>query len=167
MTCTNHGSPGYDLLVALQLDLSPQVDRMLLHGVGCAGGLSIMRAAAQITSGASLRRKPARVLAFACELCTPNFRNELAYAEHCTDPDQVCIAGALFSDAAAAFVLCNEYAMVEDKNFTPVFELIEWGTSLIPDTIEHLSFYADMDGALLVPLSISKIHLKAMVYANT
>ncbi|KAJ5316723.1 hypothetical protein N7508_001231 [Penicillium antarcticum] len=146
VTCTNHGSPGYDLLVARQVGLSPQVDRMLLHGVGCAGGLSIMRAAAQIASGASLRRKPARILAFACELCTPNFRNELVHAEKCAHPDRVCIAGALFSDAAAAFVLCNEYAMANDENVTPVFELVEWGTSLIPDTIEHLSFYADIDG---------------------
>ncbi|KAJ5991292.1 hypothetical protein N7522_011499 [Penicillium canescens] len=126
VTCTNHGSPGYDLLVVRQLGLSPQVDRMLLHGVGCAGGLSIMRAAAQIASGASLRRKSARILAFACELCTPNFRNELAYAEKCADPDQ--------------------YAMAKDENVTPVFELVEWGTSFIPDTIENLSFYADIDG---------------------
>ncbi|KAJ6052581.1 uncharacterized protein N7446_007221 [Penicillium canescens] len=123
VTCTNHGSPGYDLLVVRQLGLSPQVDRMLLHGVGCAGGLSIMRAAAQIASGASLRRKSARILAFACEL-----------------------SGALFSDAAAAFILCNEYAMAKDENVTPVFELVEWGTSFIPDTIENLSFYADIDG---------------------
>ncbi|OGE48862.1 hypothetical protein PENARI_c025G10116 [Penicillium arizonense] len=146
VTCTNHGSPGYDLLVVQQLGLSPQVDRMLLQGVGCAGGLSIMRAAAQIASGASLQRKAARILAFACELCTPNFRNELAYAEKCADPDQVCIAGALFSDAAAAFILCNEYAMAKDENVTPVFELVEWGTSFIPDTIEHLSFYVGTDG---------------------
>ncbi|KAJ5776518.1 uncharacterized protein N7511_001529 [Penicillium nucicola] len=146
VTCTNHGSPGYDLLVARQLGLPADVDRTLLQGVGCAGGLSIMRAAAQLASGASLRKRPARLLAFACELCTPNFRNELAHAENCADPDQVCIAAALFSDAAAAFVLINEYAMIMDEPGTPVFELVEWGTSLIPDTIDQLSFYADKEG---------------------
>ncbi|KAF7586241.1 hypothetical protein BBP40_009210 [Aspergillus hancockii] len=105
-----------------------------------------MRAAAQLASGASLRQQPARILAFACELCTPNVRQYLVNAEQCADPDQISIAGALFSDAAAAFVLCNEYAMAEDERSTPVFQLIEWGSALIPDTIEHMGFYADTDG---------------------
>lgn len=139
---------------------------MLLQGVGCAGGLSIMRAAAQVASGASLQRKAARILAFACELCTPNFRNELAYAEKCADPDQVCIAGALFSDAAAAFILCNEYAMTKDENVTPVFELVEWGTSFIPDTIEHLSFYVGTDGSFPVSSSISGNALRSIICTN-
>ncbi|KAJ5661552.1 uncharacterized protein N7477_009168 [Penicillium maclennaniae] len=146
VTCTNQGNPGYDLLVARKLNLAPHVDRMLLHGVGCAGGLSILRAAAQIAGGASLRRRPARILAFACELCTPNLRHYLALAEKCTESDPVNIAGALFSDAAAAFVLCNEYAMAENEQDTHVFELLEWGYDLIPDTIEHMSFHADIDG---------------------
>jgi type III polyketide synthase len=105
-----------------------------------------LRAAAQIAGGASLRRKPARILAFACELCTPNLRHYLSLAENSTESDQVNIAGALFSDAAAAFVLCNEYALAGNEQVTPVFELLEWGYDLIPDTIEHMSFYADIDG---------------------
>ncbi|KAJ5293398.1 uncharacterized protein N7443_009351 [Penicillium atrosanguineum] len=138
VTCTNSGNPGYDLLVARHLNLPPHVDRMLLHGVGCAGGLSILRAAAQIAGGASLRRKPARILAFACELCTPNLRHYLSLAETCTEADQPNIAGALFSDAAAAFVLCNEYAMAGNEQVPRLFELLEWGYDLIPNTIEHI-----------------------------
>jgi type III polyketide synthase len=147
VTCTNQGNPGYDFLVARKLNLPPHVDRMLLHGVGCAGGLSILRAAAQIAGGASLRRKPARILAFACELCTPNVRHCLSMAERSMDSDQANIAAALFSDAAAAFVLCNEHAMTQDKQVTPQFELLEWGCDLVPGTAEYMTFYAGVDGS--------------------
>ncbi|CAG7918058.1 unnamed protein product [Penicillium olsonii] len=146
VTCTNQGNPGYDFLVARQLKLPLNVDRTLLHGVGCAGGLSILRAAAQIAGGASLRRKPARILAFACELCTPNVRHYLSMAEISVDSDRANIAAALFSDAAAAFVLCNEYALAQDEQVTPQFELLEWGCDLVPDTAEHMTFYADISG---------------------
>ncbi|KAF3401899.1 Polyketide synthase 5 [Penicillium rolfsii] len=146
VTCTNSGNPGYDFFVARELNLSPHVDRTLLHGVGCAGGLSILRAAAQIAGSASLRRKPARILAFACELCTPNIRQYLSTAERSPDSDQANVAALLFSDAAAAFVLCNEYGIAQDEVVTPQFELVEWGHELVPDTAEHMTFYADIDG---------------------
>ncbi|KAF7594060.1 hypothetical protein BBP40_010197 [Aspergillus hancockii] len=140
-------NPGYDLLVNRKLGLSPNVDRMLLHGVGCAGGLAIMRAAAQIACGASMRRKPVRILAFACELCTLNVRHDLDAAEKSAGSDNISIAGALFSDAAAAFVLCNEYAMEEeDDEIAPLFQLLEWGNGLVPDTLEHMAVFAVVDG---------------------
>ncbi|KAL8908902.1 MAG: hypothetical protein Q9171_005245 [Xanthocarpia ochracea] len=65
VTCTNTGNPGYDLLVAQKLQLRHDLDRTLLHGVGCAGGLAALRAAAQLACGASLRRRPARILVHA------------------------------------------------------------------------------------------------------
>lgn len=150
VTCTSQGSPGYDLLVNQKLGLSPTVDRTLLHGVGCAGGLAIMRTAAQLACGATMRRRPARILAFACELCTPNVRFELAMAERCVDPANVSIVGALFSDAAAAFVLCNTYGM--DDDIKPKFQLLEWGNALIPDTIEHMTVDNDPSGKTMHPL---------------
>jgi type III polyketide synthase len=146
VTCTNQGNPGYDLLVAQRLNLPSTVERILLHGVGCAGGLAILRTAAQIACGATARGKPARVLAYACELCTPNVRHDLAEAEACADPADVSIAGVLFSDGAAAFVLCNEYGMLDNEDKDPLFQLIEWGNSTIPDTMQHMGFYADPIG---------------------
>jgi type III polyketide synthase len=143
VTCTNQGNPGYDLLVRRKLGLSFEVDRMLLHGVGCAGGLAIMRAAAQIASGATARGRPARILAFACELCSPNVRCELAAAEKSTSRD-VGIGGAIFSDGAAAFVLCNSLGLGEATK--PVFELLEWGTGTLPGTEHHMSFVTDPFG---------------------
>lgn len=53
VTCTNQGNPGFDVLVNERLGLSTSVERILLHGVGCAGGLAIMRTAAQLACGAT------------------------------------------------------------------------------------------------------------------
>jgi hypothetical protein len=86
---------------------------------------------------------PARILAFACELCSPNVRCELAAAEKSTSRD-VGIGGAIFSDGAAAFVLCNSLGLGEATK--PVFELLEWGTGTLPGTEHHMSFVADPFG---------------------
>ena len=124
---------------------------MLLHGVGCAGGLAIMRAAAQIACGATLRRKPVHILVYACELCTPNVCHDLASVEKSANSENISIVGALFSDASAAFVLCNEYAMAEDE-ITPMFQLLEWGNGLSPRyNGVHGFFFADVDGLLTLP----------------
>ncbi|THX06471.1 hypothetical protein D6D13_06477 [Aureobasidium pullulans] len=144
VTCTNQGNAGYDFLVNEKLGLSHSVDRTLLHGVGCAGGLAIMRTAAQLAHGATGRGRPARILCFACELSTPNVRYELDAAANCVDLSQLCIAGVLFSDAAAAFVLCNDLGMQEGVK--PVFELLEWDNALIPETLNDLTFHAEPTG---------------------
>ncbi|TLD34322.1 hypothetical protein PspLS_00339 [Pyricularia sp. CBS 133598] len=150
VTCTNQGNPGYDLLVAQRLGLSVGVDRTLLSGVGCAGGLAILRCAAQLAAGAAARGRPARILCFACEVCTPGMRRELANTDACgDDPADVSIAGALFADGAAAFVLCNELGMPEDQGIEvgkPLLQLLEWDNAIIPDTIQHLASYVDALG---------------------
>ncbi|KAL2838942.1 chalcone synthase B [Aspergillus pseudodeflectus] len=174
VTATNQGCPGYDLLVAKKLGLrlssspaGPALDRTLLSGVGCAGGLSVLRAAAQLACGASMRGKPARILAFACELCMPNGRHDLAEVAREGDPEGISIVAALFSDAAGAVVLCNEVALAEDREGSgngeggsedddddddddegvrPVYRLLEWGHDVIPDTIEHMGFSTEGDG---------------------
>ncbi|KAL2198291.1 thiolase-like protein [Corynascus similis CBS 632.67] len=145
VTRTDQGNPGYDLLVARRLGLPHTVDRTLLHGVGCAGGLAIMRAAVQIASGATARSKPARVLVFACELCTPNVRHDLAEAEACADPADVSIAGVLLADGAAAFVLCNDLGL-ELPPAEPLFQLLECGNQTLPNTLQHMGFYAESTG---------------------
>lgn len=142
MTCTNQGNPGYDVLVNQKLGLSATADRTLLHGVGCAGGLSVMRAAANMALAATARGRPARVLAYACELCTPNVRSELAAAEKSL-PEDVCVAAALFSDAAAAFVLVNNLGRGLCKAH---FELLTFENAVLPGTLEHMSFLAAPSG---------------------
>lgn len=142
VTCTNQGNPGYNLLVHEKLGLRSDVDHTLLHGVGCAGGLSIMRMAAQMALASTARRRPARVLAFACELCTPNVRSELAAAEKSSAED-VCVAAALFSDGAAAFVLTNGIGKSESK---ALFQLFAFDNAVIPGTMGHMSFFVNHSG---------------------
>nr|OQO24407.1 hypothetical protein B0A51_08626 [Rachicladosporium sp. CCFEE 5018] len=142
VTCTNQGSPGYDLLVHQQLGLSPGVNRTLLHGVGCAGGLSVIRAASQVVLAATARGKPAHVLGFACELSTPLLRRELADAAKSPARD-VSIASALFSDGAAAFLMTNDRGLGASK---PLFEVLACESALIPGTLGHMGCYADSQG---------------------
>lgn len=142
VTCTNQGSPGYNLLVHERLGLRSDVDHTLLHGVGCAGGLSIMRVAAQMALASTARRRPARVLAFACELCTPNVRSELAAAEKSSAED-VCVAGALFSDGAAAFVLTNGIGKGRRE---AKFQLLAFDNAVLPSTMSHMSYFVHESG---------------------
>ncbi|KAJ4372667.1 hypothetical protein N0V86_008030 [Didymella sp. IMI 355093] len=144
VTCTDQGSPGYDLFVGQKLQLLESVQRTLLHGVGCAGGLSALREAANLAEATSSRGRPARVLVFATELCSLFLRAELQIA--CKDNKNLHIAPALFSDASAALVVCNGLAMKDEQK--PIFELQEWGSALIPDTEDHMSYSVSPSGMI-------------------
>lgn len=142
VTCTDQGSPGYDLFVSQKLELPSSVQRTLLHGVGCAGGLSALREAANLAAAASSRGRPARVLVFATELCSLFLRAELQAA--CKDHKNLHIAPALFSDGSAALVVCNGLAMRAQQS--AVYELKEWGSALIPGTKDHMSYSVSANG---------------------
>ncbi|KAK8070443.1 thiolase-like protein [Apiospora hydei] len=154
VTCTNQGNPGYDVLVNRELGLDDNAERVLLHGVGCAGGVAIMRVASHIVLSFAARGRPARVLCYACELCTLTVRRELAEAEACTDKARLSIAGAIFSDGAAAFVLCNDAGLLSGRSNNevmgdarkPLFEVMEWGNATIPDTVQEMSFLTETSG---------------------
>jgi type III polyketide synthase len=146
VTCTDAGSPGYDHFVSQKLKLRPDVDRVLLHGVACAGGLSALRVAAGLAAGATQRGCPARILIFACELCSLHLRCDLVQA--CKNEGEASIAHALFGDAAAAMVLCNDLGLATDT--TPIYELLDWKNMIVPGTSEEMSFYMDPLGMLTI-----------------
>jgi type III polyketide synthase len=136
VTCTNGGHPGFDLLVIQKLGMPVDTDRLLINGTGCAGGLSALRAAANIASGSSLRGKAARVLVFSCELGSTYSRSALDQAAE--NPENFVIAPAIFSDGAAALVLCNEFAPeAKDRG---IYSIMDWKTTVLPDTY-HYSHY--------------------------
>jgi type III polyketide synthase len=95
-----------------------------------------MRVAAQVACAATLLKKPARILCFSCELNTPYVRHQYAEAEAAIDLDNMDIAGSLFSDAAGAFVLCNEYGL-DDVNQAK-FQLLDWERAVTPDTLHNM-----------------------------
>lgn len=132
-TGTNAGSPGYDLLVNGKLGVPAEAARMLLSGVGCAGGLAALRAAATIANDATLRGRPARVLGLACDLTSTNIRCDLAIlAEH---PEETRVSMALFSDAAAAFVVCNGLALEDEEGI--VYSVLDWESGVLKGTQGH------------------------------
>jgi len=144
VTCTDQSNPGYDLFVCQELGLGPNVQRVLLHGVGCAGGLSALRAAASIAAAASQRGRRARVLVMACEISSLSIQAEVQAA--CED-DKLHVAPALFSDGAAALAVCNGLAL-EDKQ-KPVFELKDWDSVVVPGTSSYISYDIEKHGTFL------------------
>ncbi|KAF5682722.1 chalcone synthase B [Fusarium denticulatum] len=129
-TGTNAGSPGYDLLVNERLGILPEAQRMLLSGIGCAGGLATIRTAATIANDATLRGRPACVLGFTCDVTSTNIRCDLKMISE--NPEEIRASMALFSDASAAFVICNSLGLKVNKN--AVYTVLDWETSVIPGT---------------------------------
>ena len=146
VTCTDQSNPGYDLFVCEKLGLEPGVQRVLLQGVGCAGGLSALRTAADIAAAALQKGRPARVLVMACELCSLFLRAELQHTLR--SGEELHIAPALFSDAAAAAVVCNSLAL--NENQTPIFELREWSSMVVPGTSGFMSYDIEKNGQRFV-----------------
>lgn len=148
MTATNHGCPGYDVLVAGKLGLSPTVDSTLLQGVGCSGGLSLMRAAANVAAAATARNRPACVLAYTCEICTAMLRYDLAEAERSADMSALSPAATMLSDGAAAFVLCNDRGRegLARGMGRECLQLLEWKNMVVPHTHADVGFFADPNG---------------------
>jgi alkylresorcinol/alkylpyrone synthase len=94
VSSTGIATPSLDARVAPELGLRPQVRRVPLFGLGCAGGVTGLATAARLARGEA----GATVLMVAVELCTLAFRFDGASRIE-------VIASALFGDGAAAAVL--------------------------------------------------------------
>ncbi|KAH8816107.1 thiolase-like protein [Xylogone sp. PMI_703] len=134
-TCTNSANPGFDHYVCKQLGIPNNVEKVLLHGVGCSGGLAAIRTAASLALGASFRRRKARILVVACEICSTFVRSELESVE---ELQETRIGVTLFSDCASACVISN--GIGGEDNTVPIYELLAWDHQIIPDTETDLGF---------------------------
>lgn len=146
VTCTAAGSPGFDLAVCQALDLPLTVDRTLLHGVGCAGGMSIVRSASKIADAATLRGEKANILVCACELASTTVHLELERAEREAD---VSPGAVIFADGAAAMVLCNGAASAAAES-EPLYGLMACTAQLIPDSSDLMSFLPGPGGTYML-----------------
>lgn len=140
-TCTNSSNPGFDHYVCKKLGITQTVEKILLHGIGCAGGLAALRTAANIAMGSSFRRRPAKILVVALEICTFLVRSEM---DSIDKYQETRIGVSLFSDCASALVLSNGIGAKCDKE--PVYELLGWDHKIIPDTDRNLGFNVDPSG---------------------
>jgi len=138
-TCTDSANPGFDHFVAKGLGITHQVEKVLLHGIGCSGGLAALRTAANLALGHKMRNKPAQILVVALEVSTPMVRSEL---DSIHETQETRIGAVLFSDCASAVVLSNGIGEAAE----PVYELLGWSHKVIPDTEYDLGFDVDPIG---------------------
>ena len=151
-TCTNSANPGYDYFVARELGLSGTVERTLLHGVGCAGGLTALRTAANLALGASFMKRPARILVVACELSSLLVRSEL---DSMMENGDLRIGVTIFSDGASAVVLSN--GIGESPEEKPVFDLLGWDHHTVPETHAEIGFDVHPLGKLYIAIHPSMV----------
>ena len=142
-TCTNSANPGFDHFVVKELGVPSGVEKVLLHGVGCSGGLAALRTASHLALGASFQRKPARVLVLACEISSVLVRHEL---DMINEDQKVAIGVTLFSDCASSVVLSN--GIGEQRRAEPIYELLGWDHTMVPDTESDLGFDIDSQGTM-------------------
>lgn len=136
-TCTNSANPGFDHFVIKELGIDCNVEKILLHGVGCSGGLAAIRTAANLALGSTYRKKPAKILVLACEISSLLVRSEL---DSINEEQQTRIGVCLFSDCASSAILSN--GIGEDES-EPVYEVLGWRHEIINDTAEDLGFDVD------------------------
>ena len=135
--------PGIDAYIAHALKLHPNVSRTLLSGVGCAGGVALLRTAYEFAMAMTCRDKPARILVVACDLNSLGFHSELEQLRMGNFP----VGLTLFSDAATAAVVSNGIGIDgPDKSYRP-FEIRQWMHHTIPNSLNELR---------LMPTSIGK-----------
>jgi type III polyketide synthase len=138
-TGTNAGNPGYDLLVTEKIGVRAEAQRVLLNGIGCAGGLAAIRVAASIANDATLRGRPARILGFCCELTSTNVRADLQGIME--NPNETKVAMTLFSDAGGSFVICNSRGLENPER--AIFSVLDWESGILQGTQKDMQFFID------------------------
>ena len=149
VTATNAGSPGFDLLVTRKLDIPTAASRTLLHGVGCGGGLSALRTAAEFVCAATSRRRPCNVLVFATEISSIQLRGEL---RHAVETGDFGVGPLIFGDGASALILTNCLGL-QNSAAQPILCLRDWAMTTVLGTEALMSYLVDSGGrASLSPL---------------
>lgn len=141
-TCTDSANPGFDHFVAKGLGIKHGVEKVLLHGVGCSGGLATLRTGANLALGHTARKLPARILCVALEISTTMVRSEL---DSINAMQETRIGACLFSDCGSAAVLSNGIGEPAE----PIYDLLGWDQRIIPDTEDDLGFDVDLVGKSL------------------
>ncbi|KAJ6105000.1 chalcone synthase B [Penicillium sp. IBT 16267x] len=150
VTATNAGSPGYDQIVARELGIPATADRLLISGVGCAGGLAALRMASNLARAATNQGRSARILVLACEIISILVCSELYAASTSQD---IGIGAALFGDGAAALVVCNLDGMTRannEKSLPRRFSVIDACSVITPGTHDEMEDRVTSTGFRLV-----------------
>ena len=149
---TGIATPALDARLMGRLPFRPDLERLPVFGLGCAGGvLGLARAAAMAQA-----RPGARVLLLVVELCSLTFRPQDRSKSN-------LVATALFGDGAAAAVVTCDEAFADRPRLGP------WGEHTWPDSLDVMGWDVADDGLKVVfsrdiP-SLVKSDLRAVVDA--
>ncbi|KAJ7495406.1 thiolase-like protein [Mycena latifolia] len=135
-TSSNSSNPGYDVLVARDLGLQPTVEKVLLHGVGCTGGLAGLRLACTLCDAAASRGRSANVLVVACEIPSPQAR---WYFDRLDKEQVVPMALTIYGDGASALVVSLDDQPPHRREERGIFEVVNSTHMLFPGTEDHLT----------------------------
>lgn len=130
VSTTGIATPSLDARLMQRMAFRPEVERLPIFGLGCAGGvLGLGRAAALARS-----QPGTRVLFLVVELCALTFRP----GDH---SNANIVATALFGDgAAAALVSCGE------TNDEEAPAIVHWGEHTWPDSLDVMGWSVENDG---------------------
>src|SRR5271168_3694016 len=127
VSSTGVPTPSLEAHVAARLGFRPDVERVPVFGLGCAGGVSGLSIASRLAQS----RPGSVVLLVAVEVCTLAFRlDELTKAN--------IVATALFGDGAAACVLRADEAGIAAVEMS--------GQHTWPDTLDIMGWNVDPEG---------------------
>jgi alkylresorcinol/alkylpyrone synthase len=129
-------TPGLEAMVMGKIPFRPDVQRLPVFGLGCAGGvLGLSRAAAMAQA-----MPQGRVLLLAVELCSLTFRRQDRSKSN-------IVATALFGDgAAAAVVTCRD----DDPGAATAPRLGPWGEHTWPNSLDVMGWDVADDGLKVV-----------------
>lgn len=101
VSSTGIATPSLDARLAARLGCRPDVVRMPLWGLGCAGGVAGLNRAAEWTRG----RPDGHVLLVCLELCTLSFHPSVATGQA---DKKTLVAASIFGDGCAAMVVSGD-----------------------------------------------------------
>jgi len=142
VTCTNTANPGLDFMLYKRLGLQRNVQRTLLHGIGCAGGVAALRTANELLLGAAAQKKPGRALVVACELTTIFLRTEIA---DIVREKQVNVGPTLFGDGAGALILSNGID-IQNTEKGPIWKILNAQSTTLENSASCLEFNVHANG---------------------
>ncbi|MBA3665203.1 MAG: type III polyketide synthase [Bacteroidetes bacterium] len=125
VSCTGQFAPGFEFLVARHYGLE-HIEKTALNFLGCYAGVKALKQANYI----ALSDPDACVLIVCAELCSLHFYPSFS--------DEDMVANLLFSDGAAAVIVCGERNRhVQDK---VVLKLDNVATAIIPGSAELMTW---------------------------
>jgi alpha-pyrone synthase len=133
-SCTGFIAPGLDQILADELNLGTQVERLHIGFMGCYAGITALRTARHI-----VRSQPAaRVLVVAVELCSLHLQQNTNV--------EALLAMRQFADGAAAALVCGEGPGLALND--PLSASLPGSADLITWTIGDTGFAMHLSGAV-------------------